>query len=94
MGNSFVFLIDLNGKEIFGNEIKVKEEGDRTLVITYDHYDEYLFQKQEKSFDLPLNANMDAVSAVSHNGTLLVTVNKVNRRRIRERTIKITKVES
>ncbi|KAI3913659.1 hypothetical protein MKX01_035855 [Papaver californicum] len=85
MVNSYVFLVDLSGKEMSNDEIKVKvEEGDRTLVISY--------LSSTQRFDLPKYVNLDAISAISQNDVLLVIVNKVNRV-MTERTIKVTKVE-
>ncbi|XP_026430958.1 17.1 kDa class II heat shock protein-like [Papaver somniferum] len=96
MVNSYVFLIDLSGKEMSNDEIKVKVEGDRTLIVSYlsSVYGPVgiSFFWQTKKFDLPKYANLDAISAISHNETLFVTVNKVNRV-MTERTIKVTKVE-
>ncbi|KAI3923905.1 hypothetical protein MKW92_042615 [Papaver armeniacum] len=89
MVNSYVFLIDLTRKEMTNDELKVKVEGDRTLVISYLSS----VYGPTKRFDLPKYVNLDAISAISHNETLFVTVNKVNRVMTERTTIKVTKVE-
>ncbi|KAI3983076.1 hypothetical protein MKX01_035357 [Papaver californicum] len=68
MENSFVFLLDLKGEEIYQDEIKIKVEDDKTLVIRYN-------------------------CVVSHNGTLLVSVNKIIQPNT-ERTIKVVNGEA
>ncbi|KAI3913657.1 hypothetical protein MKX01_035853 [Papaver californicum] len=80
--NSFVYLVDLQGQQMFDSEIKVNVEGERTPVINYRvkytnaRYPDFSMAKR---FDLLLNANIDAISAVTQNGTLIVSVNKVSR---------------
>ncbi|KAI3925333.1 hypothetical protein MKW92_018495 [Papaver armeniacum] len=93
MDNSFVFLIDLQGNKIWGDEIKIRLETHRILVISYERRpNPYVkYHPLEKKFDLPHNANMDEISAVTHNRALLVSVNKVSRSR--EVTIKVVKGE-
>ncbi|KAI3955836.1 hypothetical protein MKW98_006196 [Papaver atlanticum] len=96
MVSSYVFLVDLNGKGMSNDEIKVKVDGDKTLVISYlsSVYGPVAvsFFWQTKRFDLPKYVNLDAISAISYKETLLVTIDKVNRV-MTERTIKVTKVE-
>ncbi|XP_026409981.1 17.1 kDa class II heat shock protein-like [Papaver somniferum] len=82
MDNSYMFLMDLHGNKMEDCEIRVRVEADRTLVISYntpvvtcEDGVKYISTHIEK-LDLPQNANMDAISAVSHNGALLVSVNK------------------
>ncbi|KAI3897944.1 hypothetical protein MKW92_009615 [Papaver armeniacum] len=77
MGTSYIFLVDLEGRELFDDEIEVKVNGNRDLT---------------KTLDLPANAIRDAVSAVFHNGTLIVSVNKeVNERSTSPRCIRVIK---
>ncbi|KAI3955833.1 hypothetical protein MKW98_006193 [Papaver atlanticum] len=92
MGNSFVLLVDLEGKNIWHDEIKIMVEGDKTVIIRYDGGGSNKFDWHQERFDLPLNAYLDAISAVSHNGTLLVSVGKIIPSNT-ERTINVVKGE-
>ncbi|MCL7046258.1 hypothetical protein MKW94_002105 [Papaver nudicaule] len=94
MGNSYVCLLDLYGDErIVDDEINFKVEGDNTLVITYYHYDEWPAENisMTNRFDIPQNANLDAISAVSQNGMLIVTIKKTISRLSAPWSIKVTK---
>ncbi|KAI3848457.1 hypothetical protein MKW92_046058 [Papaver armeniacum] len=92
MGKSYVYLIDLNGQEMLNDEIKVDMEGDTTLVISFGStINSSTVVLNKKKFDLPLNVNLDAISAASHNGTLMVTIKKTINRLKTARSIKVTK---
>ncbi|EEF46110.1 17.6 kDa class II heat shock protein [Ricinus communis] len=88
--NSYVFAVDMPG--IKGNEIKVQVENDNVLVVSgernrdkeKDSKDGVKYLRMERrigkfmrKFALPDNANMDAISAVSQDGVLTVTVEKL-----------------
>ncbi|MCL7049714.1 hypothetical protein MKW94_021531 [Papaver nudicaule] len=93
VGDSYVFLMDLEGGKVYSDEIKVFGEGDRTLVIDYWHNVDYDKNSRhgKKKFDLPQSVNMDTISAVTQNGVLMVTVKKVvTRLGTTPRTIKVT----
>ncbi|KAI3923904.1 hypothetical protein MKW92_042614 [Papaver armeniacum] len=93
MGTSYIFLVDLEGRELFDDEIEVKVNGNRDLVISYNYdWGEGLDVPKTKTLDLPANAIRDAVSAVLYNGTLIVSVNKeVNERSTSPRCIRVMK---
>ncbi|KAI3837355.1 hypothetical protein MKX03_014470 [Papaver bracteatum] len=85
MSNSFMFVIDL----------KVDVEGDKILFISFmEYFDDGAWRwKWIKKFDLPRNANLDAISAVSQNGSLIVTINKAIYQLTTPRTIKVSKTD-
>ncbi|XP_026438514.1 17.1 kDa class II heat shock protein-like [Papaver somniferum] len=96
---SYVFIIDLRSKELYDDEIKVDVEDYWTLVISYgetmiDDFGIHFPYPVETKFDLPPNANLDAISAVSHNGTIIVCVDKLMYdSSTRSRYVKVIKTE-
>ncbi|MCL7032273.1 hypothetical protein MKW94_005006 [Papaver nudicaule] len=90
MSNSYVFHIDI-GLLNLQDRIKVYSEDGRTLVVTYGTNSSRDAFTQR--FDLPHNANVDSVSAVSQNGTLFFSVNKFNRP-FRVNLVRVIKAEN
>ncbi|XP_071916939.1 17.1 kDa class II heat shock protein-like [Coffea arabica] len=83
--DSYALVVDMPG--IKANEIKVQVEDDNVLVVSGERKREkeegvkYLKMerragKSMRKFVLPENANLDAISAVSRDGVLTVTVQK------------------
>ncbi|CAL5185500.1 unnamed protein product [Lathyrus oleraceus] len=83
--DSYVYEIDMPGLK-FGSEINVNVEDDDYLVISGERKREegveYSMMERKvgkfmRKFVLPKNANTDAVSAISQDGVLSVTVQKL-----------------
>ncbi|ERN04828.1 17.1 kDa class II heat shock protein [Amborella trichopoda] len=86
--NSYVFIVDMPGVKTA--DIKVRVEDDRVLSISGERKREEKEDQEAKyvrmdrrvgkfmrKFNLPENANVEAISAVYHDGVLTVTVQKV-----------------
>ncbi|MCE3215141.1 18.8 kDa class II heat shock protein [Datura stramonium] len=85
--NSYVFIVDMPG--IKANEIKVQVEDDKVLVVSGERKrdkdkEEVKYLRMERrvgkfmrKFVLPDNANVDAIPALSRDGVLQVTVEKL-----------------
>ncbi|CAA3001726.1 kDa class II heat shock [Olea europaea subsp. europaea] len=84
--NSYVFIVDMPG--IKASEIKVQLEDDNMLVVSGERRkgkeDGVKYVRMERrvgkfmrKFVLPENANTNAISAVSRDGVLTVTVEKL-----------------
>ncbi|KAK3041721.1 hypothetical protein RJ639_000645 [Escallonia herrerae] len=85
--NSYVFIIDMPGLK--SGEIQVQVEDDNVLVISGERKrdegkEEGKYVRMERrigkfmrKFVLPENANVEAISAVSQDGVLTVTVQKL-----------------
>lgn len=86
--NSYVFIIDMPGLK--SGDINVQVEEDNVLVISGERKREneekegvkYVRMERRigkfmRKFSLPENANMDKISAVSQDGVLTVTVEKL-----------------
>ncbi|KAI3883174.1 hypothetical protein MKW92_009613 [Papaver armeniacum] len=91
MDNSYLFLIDMESKKIYGDEIVVYVEAYSTLVISYKYGRprSYMIKK----FDLPQDANLHAISAISLNGTLIISINKAINPPRTTRSIKVIKAD-
>ncbi|KAL4195240.1 hypothetical protein AMTRI_Chr05g72350 [Amborella trichopoda] len=85
--NSYVFIVDMPGVKTA--DIKVRVEDDRVLSISGERKREEKEDQEAKyvrmdrrvgkfmrKFNLPENANVEAISAVYHDGVLTVTVQK------------------
>ncbi|KAI3913658.1 hypothetical protein MKX01_035854 [Papaver californicum] len=99
MDNSYLFLIDRQSKFGYDDEIKVNVNADSTLVIAYKCYLSVDPKWGIKKFDLPQDANLDSISAISLNGTLIVSVSKktiiktINQPRTTRRSIRVIKAD-
>ncbi|KAF5748345.1 hypothetical protein HS088_TW04G00298 [Tripterygium wilfordii] len=100
--NSYVFIVDMPG--IKGSEIKVQVENDNVLVVSgerkrdkeKDEKEGVKYVRMERrvgkfmrKFNLPDNANMDNISAVSQDGVLRVTVEKLPPPQPKTKTIQV-----
>uniref|UniRef100_J3KX35 SHSP domain-containing protein n=2 Tax=Oryza brachyantha TaxID=4533 RepID=J3KX35_ORYBR len=83
---AYVFVVDMPG--LRSSDIKVQVEEDRVLLISGERQREekedvnYLRMERRmgkfmRKFVLPDNADADKISAVSHDGVLTVTVEKL-----------------
>nr|5DS1_A Chain A, 17.1 kDa class II heat shock protein [Pisum sativum]5DS1_B Chain B, 17.1 kDa class II heat shock protein [Pisum sativum]5DS1_C Chain C, 17.1 kDa class II heat shock protein [Pisum sativum] len=84
--NSYVFMVDMPG--VKSGDIKVQVEDENVLLISGERKREeekegvkYLKMERRigklmRKFVLPENANIEAISAISQDGVLTVTVNK------------------
>ncbi|CAL5204888.1 unnamed protein product [Lathyrus oleraceus] len=85
--NSYVFMVDMPG--VKSGDIKVQVEDENVLLISGERKREeekegvkYLKMERRigklmRKFVLPENANIEAISAISQDGVLTVTVNKL-----------------
>ncbi|KAI5404009.1 hypothetical protein KIW84_051232 [Lathyrus oleraceus] len=85
--NSYVFVVDMPGLK--SGDIKVQVEDENVLLISGERKREeekegvkYLKMERRigklmRKFVLPENANIEAISAISQDGVLTVTVNKL-----------------
>ncbi|KAK1298075.1 hypothetical protein QJS10_CPB14g01389 [Acorus calamus] len=87
--NSYAFVVDMPG--VKSEDIKVQVEGDNVLVVSGERKKEREQEEKEgvkyvrmerrvrfmRRFQLPENANLEAISAVCRDGVLVVTVEKV-----------------
>ncbi|KAI3907613.1 hypothetical protein MKW98_016257 [Papaver atlanticum] len=74
MNNSYVFIIDLDGQKISNGRVDVKVETDGIICIGFNYVVPLVscVYRTRKKFDLPRDANLDEISAVSHKGMLIV----------------------
>ncbi|KAK1264490.1 hypothetical protein QJS04_geneDACA017865 [Acorus gramineus] len=85
--NSYAFVVDMPG--VKSGDIKVQVEGDNVLVVSGERKRDmeeegvkYVraergFGRFTRRFRMPVNANLEAISAVFRDGVLVVTVEKV-----------------